>query len=123
MIILTKIKIKANLKNKNENHKYEGKGIKNKNVITYNDQNVITKVIFDNIITVERKKDYFLKIYFKEGINLEGEYITNYGKLKVDVYTKKLNIEKNNLKVIYDLKINNEYIDTFTYNLKYSIDT
>ena len=120
---MTKIKIKANLKNKNENHKYEGMGIKNKNVITYNDENVITKVIFDNIITVERKKDYFLKIYFKEGINLEGEYITNYGKLKVDVYTKKLNIEKNNLKVIYDLKINNEYIDTFTYNLKYSIDT
>ena len=121
--ILSKIKIKSNLKSKNENHQYKGYGLKNKNVIIYNDSNIITKITIDNIITIERKEEYFLEINLKEGINLEGKYITKYGNLKVESYTKEIKKEKNYLKIVYDLKINNEYVDTFTYILEYSIDS
>ncbi|MBR3199154.1 MAG: DUF1934 family protein [Bacilli bacterium] len=118
-----KTKIKASLKSEKENHIFKGYGIKNKNTITYNDNNIITKIILDNIITIERKEEYTLIIKMKEGINLEGKYITKYGNLKVETFTKEIKKEKNKIKIIYDLKVNNEYIDTFTYKLEYSIDS
>jgi len=118
-----KVKIKSKLKNKQYTHKYNGYGIKNKNIITYNDDNTITKVIIDNIIIIERKNENFLKIYLKEGINLEGKYITKYGNLKIETYSKNIKIKENTLEIIYDLKINDEYVDTFIYNLEYSIDS
>lgn len=120
---LSKVKIKTTLKSKEENHTFDGYGIKNKNIITYIDNNVITKITIDNIITIERKKQYSLKINLKESINLEGKYITKYGTFKVETYTKKIVKTKNTLKLTYDLNINGEYIDTFTYNLEYSIDS
>ncbi len=118
-----KIKIKTKLKNKKETHIFEGSGIKSKNIITYNDNNIITKIIIEDVITIERKKDYYLKIHLKEGIKLEGKYMTNYGDIKISTYTKKIESKEKYLKIIYDLIINNEYIDTFTYNLEYSIDS
>ena len=120
---ILKIKIKTKLKNKKETHIFEGSGIKNKNIITYNDNNIITKIIIEDVITIERKKDYYLKIHLKEGIKLEGKYMTNYGDIKISTYTKKIESKEKYLKIIYDLIINNEYIDTFTYNLEYSIDS
>ncbi len=120
---LSKVKIKTTLKSKEENHTFDGYGIKNKNIITYIDNNVITKITIDNIITIERKQQYSLKINLKESINLEGKYITKYGTFKVETYTKKIVKTKNTLKLTYDLNINGEYIDTFTYNLEYSIDS
>ena len=120
---LSKIKIKASLKSKESNHTFTGYGIKNKNIITYNDSNIITKITIDNIITIERKENYILKIRLKEGINLDGKYITKYGNIKIATYTKKLTKTESTLKIIYDLNENDEYIDTFTYNLEYSIDS
>lgn len=120
---ILKIKIKTKLKNKKETHIFEGSGIKSKNIITYNDNNIITKIIIEDVITIERKKDYYLKIHLKEGIKLEGKYMTNYGDIKISTYTKKIESKEKYLKIIYDLIINNEYIDTFTYNLEYSIDS
>lgn len=119
---MSKVKIKAILKNK-ETNTFIGYGIKNKNVITYNDCNIITKITMDKTITIERKEEYFLQIKLKKGINLEGKYITKYGNLKVETCAKEIKIDKNYLKVIYDLKINNEFTDTFTYILEYSIDS
>ncbi len=118
-----KVKINAKIKNKNENNSFNGYGIKNKNIITYNDNNIITKITLDNIITIERKAEYTLIIKLKEGINLEGTYKTKYGNFKIETFTKEIKKEKNKLKIVYDLKINNEYIDTFTYKLEYSIDS
>lgn len=120
---MSKIKIKSKLNSKNNNYSYNGAGIKNKNTIIYNDNNVITKITIDNIIKIIRKSEYTLTIRIKKGVNLEGKYITNYGTLKVETYTKELIIKTNYLKAIYELRINNEYIDTFTYILEYSIDS
>lgn len=118
-----KIKIKSNIKSKTENHTFDGYGILNKNIITYNDDGIITKITIKNIITIERKKDYNLTINLKKGINLEGKYITKYGNFKVKTQTEETIIKENRLKIKYKLEINNEYIDTFTYKLEYSIDS
>ena len=53
-----KINIKTTLKNKEETHTYEGKAIKDKNIIIYKDKNTFTKIKIDKIITIERKNEY-----------------------------------------------------------------
>ncbi|MBR3897813.1 MAG: DUF1934 family protein [Bacilli bacterium] len=116
---MSKIFLKTKLKSKNENHEFSGKAIKNKNIITYNDNKVITKIIMDKIISIERNSDEYLKLSFQEGKKLKGKYITKYGELEIETNTKKL--EKN--KITYDLYINEHFIDTFTYNFEYSIDS
>lgn len=120
---MSKIKLSASLKNKNENHIFKGKAIKNGNIITYNDDSVITKIIIDDIITIERNKDYQITINLKEGIKLKGKYITNYGNFKIETYTKTIIRKEKYIKTIYDLYINNEYVDTFEYIFEYSIDS
>ena len=120
---MSKIKIEASLKNSNENHTYKGKGIKNKQIIIYNDEKVQTKVTLDNIITIERIGEYYLKLNLKKGIKLKGIYKTNYGSLNIETITEEIKKEKNSIKIIYKLIINNAQIDTFTYNLKFTLDT
>lgn len=123
VISLSKIKIKATLKSTKENYIFTGSAIKKQKIIIYNDNDIKTKITIDDIITIERKHDYILKINLKEGINLEGKYMNKYGSLKVETYTRNIEISKFNLKATYDLIINDEYIDTFEYNLEYSIDS
>ena len=113
----------ATLKNGEENHIFKGKGIKKDNQIIYNDGNVQTKVIFDNIITIERNAEYKLKINLKKGINLEGTYITNYGKIELETITSELIQKNNELQITYKIRANGVVVDTFTYNLKFSLDT
>lgn len=120
---MSKIKIKATLKYKDEKHIFEGYGIKKDNQIIYNDENVQTKITIDNIICIERKSDYFIKINLKEGINLPGLYITNYGNFSLKSKALKIKYTENELEIIYKLMINEELLDTFSYNLKFSLDT
>lgn len=121
-LYLSKIKIKVYIKSKSENYVYEGKAIKSKNQITYIDKYVLTKIKLDEIVEIYRKKDYELKIKLKEGIVLDGTYKNKYGIVDIKTLAKKINIEENKLKIIYDLIIDEHLIDTFTYNLEYSID-
>lgn len=119
---MSKIKIKAHLKSKNENYTYEGLAIKNNNQIIYKDKDVLTKITLEDIIKIERGKDYHLIINLKEGIKLKGSYINKYGNLDVVTYTKKI-IKKNSyIKITYDLTIEKQFVDTFEYKLEYSID-
>ena len=118
-----KINIKTTLKNKEETHTYEGKAIKDKNIIIYKDKNTYTKIKIDKIITIERKNEYQIKINLKKGIKLKGSYITKYGKLDIETYAKEVISRENHLKLVYDLIINNEFIDTFIYYCEYSIDS
>lgn len=118
-----KIKIKTTLKNKEETHTFKGKAIKNKNIITYKDGSVLTKIKIDDIITIERKDEYIIILNLKKGIKLKGDYITKYGSIDVETLAKKIIKKENSLKIIYDLIINSEYIDTFTYYCEYSIDS
>ncbi|MBR3229267.1 MAG: DUF1934 family protein [Bacilli bacterium] len=118
-----KIKLKATLKNKEETHTFKGKAILNENIITYKDGNTLTKIKIDDIITIERKDDYQIILNLKKGIKLKGNYITKYGNIGIETYTKDIIKKENSLKIIYDLTANNELIDTFTYYCEYSIDS
>ncbi len=120
---MSKINIEATLKSKNEMHTFKGKGIKKDNQIIYNDKNIQTKITTGNIITIERTSDYYLKINLKKGIIKEGTYITNYGTFDLKTITTNLIKQKNELKITYKLIIAETYIDTFTYYLKFTLDT
>ena len=120
---MSKIKIEASLKNSEENHIFTGKGIKKDNQIIYLDENVQTKITMDNIITIERNAEYKLTLNLKKGIKSKGTYINNYGTFEVETYAKEIIQKNNELKIIYKLRVNDNEIDTFTYILKYTLDT
>ena len=120
---MSKIQIEAILKNSDENHTFKGKGLKKDNQIIYLDDNIQTKITLDNIIKIERKSEYKLKLNFKKGIKLKGTYINNYGTFEVETYAKEIIQKNNELKIIYKLRVNDNEIDTFTYILKYTLDT
>ncbi len=117
-----KIKITSTLKSSDSVHKFEGMGIKKDNVIIYKDD-VRTKIVLSDKLIIERTSDYFIKLNLKEGINLKGKYITNYGEFDICSEAEKIEIKKNSVKAIYKLSINGNYIDTFEYYLKFSIDS
>ena len=120
---MSKIKIESTLKSSNNNHIFKGKGIKRDNQIIYNDENVQTKITLDDVITIERKADYHIKINLKKGIKLGGIYINNYGTFDFKAIATEIIQKNNELKIIYNLTLNDTLIDTFTYKLKFSLDT
>lgn len=120
---MSKINIIATLKTTSETHTFKGKGIKRNNQIIYNDESVQTKITIDKIITIERKSNYHLKINLKNGIKELGTYITNYGIINLETFTTKIIQKKDELEITYKLMVNQDLIDTFTYNLKFTLDT
>lgn len=120
---MSKILIESSLKSNNEIHCFKGKGIKNNNKIIYQDEKVQTKIVIDNIITIERKSDYKLILNLKEGIKLKGKYINNYGTFIVETIMTKFIKKENEYEITYKLMVDEKEIDTFTYKLKFSLDT
>ena len=119
---MSKIKIKAVLKSKNSVHEFIGKGIKTNNIITYNDNNTLTKIVLNNIVSLERKNDQYIKLNFEKNKKLQGVYEINEGKFDLKIETKELIIKEGSIKIKYNLIINNEFIDTFYFSLQYTID-
>ncbi len=105
---MSKIKIKSEIKSKNETHIFKGKGIKTKNKIIYTDNGILTTITLGNIIYLERKKDYYLKLGFCTDKTTFGTYIIPEGKFKIEIKTKKIKIEKNCIKIEYFIKIDNK---------------
>ncbi len=120
---MSKINIKSELKSKNQHHVFEGKGIKNGQKITYSDEGIMTTITLDEIIYLERKKDYYMKIGFYKSKTLDGTYIISEGKIDIKTTTHEVRRQKNAIKIKYSLYINSAYIDDFELNLQYSIDT
>lgn len=120
---MSKILIESSLKSNNGTHYFKGKGIKNNNKIIYQDEKVQTKIVVDNIITIERKSDYKLILNLKEGIKLKGKYINNYGTFIVETIMTKFIKKENEYEITYKLMVDEKEIDTFTYKLKFSLDT
>ena len=119
---MSKIRIKAIIKNSREEFKYEGFAIKDGNVIEYYDSDILARLIIDDV-SIERKKDYDIKMKFKEGKKIKGSYETYYGSFNLETFTKSVRRDEKGIKIIYDLIINDELIDTFTYICEYSIDS
>ena len=120
---MSKIKLKTTLKTEKSIHTYEGKGIISNDVITYNDNGILTKIIIKEPLIIQRKSNYFIELGFKTNETILGTYSISEGKLQTKVNTKELKIEKNSIKIKYNLKINNVNIDDFEFILIYTIDS
>ncbi len=120
---MSKISIKTELKSKNQHHLFEGKGLKNGQKITYSDAGIMTTITLGEIIYLERKKDYYMKIGFYKSKTLNGTYIISEGTMNIKTKTKNVIRQKDFIKIWYSLYINDTYIDDFELNLRYSIDT
>ncbi|MBR2833474.1 MAG: DUF1934 family protein [Bacilli bacterium] len=119
---MSKIEIKTILKGKNSIHEFVGKAIKKGNTIVYDDSGVLTKIVIDEVVSLERKKDYYIMFNFKNGECLAGKYQTNEGDLSLKIETLDLDLQKDGIKIKYNLIINNVFIDTFWFYLQYTID-
>jgi len=118
-----KVNIDYSLKTKDEIHTFEGKGIKNGDKITFNDDGIMTTIILGEKVFLERKKDYLIKLGFCTYNSMKGTYIIPEGNLEVETETKELICNQNDIKVIYSLMINGTFIDEFELNFNYGIDT
>ena len=119
---MSKIKIKAIIKSNTTIHEFFGRAIKKDNIIIYNDNNIITKINLNNPISIERKKDYYLKLNFESQEIKEGIYQTQEATFNIKTETKHISIKKNSIKIKYNLIINNVLVDTFLFSLQYTID-
>lgn len=121
--VMGKININYSLKNDGEIHSFIGKGIKNGNKITFNDDGIMTTITLGENIFIERKKDYLIKLGFCINNFMKGTYIIPEGSLDVVTDTKEIIFNENNIKIIYSLNINGAFAGNFELNFNYSIDS
>ncbi|MCI9110747.1 MAG: DUF1934 domain-containing protein [Bacilli bacterium] len=120
---MSKIKIKSVIKSKETVHIFEGKGIKQNNKITYNDNGILTTLTLGDTIYLERKKDYYMRLGFCINKNIKGTYIIPEGQILIETTTKSIKQEENSIIIRYFLNIDNAEKNEFELNLQYSIDT
>ena len=120
---MSKININYSLKNKDEIHTFIGKGIKNGDKITFNDDGIMTTIILGEKVFLERKKDYLIKLGFCINNSTKGTYIIPEGSLDIETETKELIYSGNGVKIVYSLFINKGNVGEFELNFNYGIDT
>lgn len=122
---MSKIKINSIVFGK-ETTKYEisTNGIKKDSIITYKDDNSLVSItILDGIVSIKRENnDMIQNLKFEK----DKQHLTNYyiKDLNMDIIlktnTNHLIISNNNIRVEYDLFMNDEFSDTFTFALEWS---
>ena len=122
---MSKIKINSIVFGK-ETTKYEisTNGIKKDSIITYKDDNSLVSItILDDIVSIKRENnDMIQNLKFEK----DKQHLTNYyiKDLNMDIIlktnTNHLIISNNNIRVEYDLFMNDEFSDTFTFALEWS---
>ena len=122
---MSKIKINSIVFGK-ETTKYEisTNGIKKDSIITYKDDNSLVSItILDDIVSIKRENnDMIQNLKFEK----DKQHLTNYyiKDLNMDIIiktnTNNLIISNNNIRVEYDLFMNDEFSDTFTFALEWS---
>lgn len=122
---MSKIKINSVVLGK-ETAKYEisTNGIKKDNIITYKDDSSLVNItVQDDTVSIKRENNEMIQNlkFEKYKQNLTNYYIKD---LKMDVIlktiTKNLKISNNNIRIEYDLFMNDEFSDTFTFALEWS---
>lgn len=105
-MVFIRIKVKGYLKNitENEEFKFEEKGIKNKNKITYSSDGVKTtiKINDDNVILIRESNDFVNTFVFKDK-NSSCNYLlkeNNYD-VDIDIDTIIMDIGDNNICIKY----------------------
>lgn len=122
---MSKIKINSSISGKEtEEYKISTNGIKNDNIITYKDDNSLVNIVLsENTISIKRENDEMHQT-LKFEKNKENK--TNYfiKELNMDIIlktkTNDLLITKDSIRIEYELYMNEEYSDVFTYFLEWS---
>lgn len=120
---MSKISIKSVLKSSTDEHIYQGKALLNNNKISYNDHGIMTRIILDDIIWLERESNYLIKMGFSDNKDITGTYIIPEGTMEVKTVVESLLREENSIEIKYSVIINNVFIDNFVLNLIYTIDS
>ena len=91
----------------------------NKIIYTEEDLNVAITILKNKVIIERMNEDYDLRLEFtKDEVNECKYNVKTIGlDMKIDVYTKNLEIEDNRLYIEYELYNNNNSIGTFEYKL------
>lgn len=122
---MSKIMINGGVFSKNDEELIDGvKAVYKDNVIAYNLNGIMVKITTfpDRLLITRENDDMKLNLEFEENKRLVSKYlIKDLGlNVKVETKTKKLIMNDNNLKVEYDLFMNEEFSDSFTFNLEWS---
>lgn len=99
------------------------KAIYKDNNITYKLNGVLVNIkLLDNRVLITRENDEMkLSLEFEEYKNISSKYLVKDLNLniKVETKTKKLVMEDSKLEIEYDLYMNDEFSDSFTFNLEW----
>lgn len=122
---MSKIIINSVVFSKDEKESLDGvKAILKDNKISYKNNGINVSIkLSDDGITLERESDDMkLILKFKENETLTTDYIIKSLDLKIKVCTKtkKIVINDNNFEIEYELFMNNEFSNSFTYKLEWS---
>ncbi len=122
---MSKIMINGGVFSKNDEELIDNvKAVYKDNVIAYNLNGITIKITTfpDKLLITRENDDMKLNLEFEENKRLVSKYlIKDLGlNVKVETKTKKLIMNDNNLKVEYDLFMNEEFSDSFTFNLEWS---
>ncbi len=104
---MSKIKIKTTINGKI----VEFKGIKKQNSIIYKDSDILVSIIIDNILKIKRENDEFkLELNFIKNKQTKVYYVLKkYNQnLEFLLETKKLDIGKNYIEVLYHIVDSND---------------
>lgn len=122
---MSKIIIKSTIKSSdNIDEVKDKKALYINNKITYDDNGVNTsiEIMDDEVILTRESSDTKVFLYFNKYQKRKSIYELKTHNLKMDILvdTKDLLIEDKKINVIYDLYINDEFSDTFVYELEWS---
>jgi len=121
---MPKIRIHSAVISPEETITKEAIGILQDNKIIYKEDNVdVTILIFDNKIRLSRvSEQYELNMEFIKDEEVPGNYIIEKN-INIDLKTKTniLKIDKSNIIIEYELKLADEEIGRFNFEIKYEV--
>lgn len=122
---MAKIKINSSLKTNEGTVLKELVGLFQDNKIVYQEDNIdVTILIGDNTIKMNRAAaDYLIEINFASDQTTKGIYDIKSHKINMDleVKTNILKINSNTIFIEYELKLNNEDMGVFSFEIKYEV--
>lgn len=120
---MSKIKVNALLHNKKDDKFFNSDvtGIKSNNTIKYIDNDVVVVISLDkdNISLKRRSDEYDIDMHFKENTLTEGKYnIKALGFFNLKVFTSKLIIQDNKIEIEYEIQIEDNSKELFSYKIE-----
>lgn len=123
---MSRIKLNLSINNLTEKsvqvNEYIGK--KENNKIYYKDDNICVTILLDGnkINMVRKNEEYDLSLNFDQEIITSGIYnIKEVGEITLDIITKQININNNQINIEYTLKTNGILIGEFVFDLSYEV--